>query len=80
MGEAFGELKQYQPALDAFQKAARSIRSILKARYNIGVTYDRLGQFKYAEFIYRILIRDFPELRAGLRQSGRVAFKIRTRA
>src|SRR5260221_672746 len=27
----------------------------------MGVTYDRLGQMKYAEFVYRILIRDHPD-------------------
>jgi Flp pilus assembly protein TadD len=50
----------------------------LKARYNTGVTYDRLGQPKYAEFVYRILIRDFPDfalaydsLAVSLSKSGR---------
>lgn len=78
MGEALGELKQYQPALQAFQKAAAIDQGFLKARYNIGVTYDRLGQMKYAEFIYRILIRDFPNfalaydsLAVSLSKSGR---------
>lgn len=65
LGEALGELKQYQPALAAFQKAAAIDQGFLKARYNIGVTYDRLGQMKYAEFIYRILIRDFPNFALG---------------
>lgn len=78
LGEALGELKQYQPALLAFQKAAAIDQGYLKARYNIGVTYDRLGQMKYAEFIYRILIRDFPDfalaydsLAVALSKSGR---------
>jgi len=78
LGEALGELKQYQPALQAFQKAAAIDQGFLKARYNIGVTYDRLGQMKYAEFIYRILIRDFPNfalaydsLAVSLSKSGR---------
>lgn len=65
LGEGLGELKQYQPALAAFQKAAALDQGFLKARYNIGVTYDRLGQMKYAEFIYRILIRDFPNFALG---------------
>jgi tetratricopeptide (TPR) repeat protein len=61
LGEALGEMKQFQPALQAFQKAVALDPKYLKARYNMGVTYDRLGQMKYAEFIYRILIRDFPD-------------------
>jgi len=60
-----GELKQYRPALEAFQKAVALDQKYLKARYNVGVTYDRLRQFKYAEFIYRILIRDFPDFALG---------------
>src|SRR5437879_13815513 len=78
LGEALGELKQYQPALAAFQKAAALDPSYLKARYNMGVTYDRLGQPKYAEFVYKILIRDFPvfalaydSLAVALSKSGR---------
>ena len=78
LGEALGELKQYQPALQAFQKAVALDQKYLKARYNMGVTYDRLGQNKYAEFIYRILIREFPNfplaydsLAVALSKSGR---------
>jgi Flp pilus assembly protein TadD len=50
----------------------------LKARFNMAVTYDRLGQFKYAEFVYRIIIRDNPNfalaydgLAVSLSKSGR---------
>ena len=78
LGEALGELKQFQPALQAFQKAVALDPKYLKPRYNMGVTYDRLGQMKYAEFIYRILIRDFPDfalaydsLAVSLSKSGR---------
>src|SRR2546423_15645894 len=78
LGEALGELKQYQPALEAFQRAVALNAAYLKARYNMGVTYDRLGQIKYAEFVYRILIRDFPDfalaydsLAVSLSKSGR---------
>lgn len=60
-GEALGELKQYRPALGAFQQAVALDGAYVKARYNMGVTYDRLGQMKYAEFVYRILIRDHPD-------------------
>jgi len=78
LGEALGEMKQFQPALQAFQKAVALDPKYLKARYNMGVTYDRLGQMKYAEFIYRILVRDFPgfalaydSLAVSLSKSGR---------
>src|SRR5689334_7956440 len=78
LGEALGEMKQFPPALQAFQKAVALDPKYLKARYNMGVTYDRLGQIKYAEFIYRILIRDFPDfalaydsLAVSLSKSGR---------
>ena len=46
----------------------------------MGVTYDRLGQLKYAEFVYRHLIRDKPEyslaydgLAVSLSKSGRAS-------
>jgi tetratricopeptide (TPR) repeat protein len=78
LGEALGELKQYQPALRAFQQAVNLDGSFVRARYNMGVTYDRLGQTKYAEFVYRILIREHPDfpiaydsLAVTLSKSGR---------
>jgi len=61
LGEALGELRQYPRALEAFQRAVSLDAGFVKARYNTGVTYDRLGQLKYAEFVYRILIRDHPD-------------------
>src|SRR2546421_1931946 len=48
-------------ALRSFQQAVALDGGFVKARYNMGVTYDRLGQMKYAEFVYRILIRDYPQ-------------------
>ncbi|HXI74759.1 MAG TPA: tetratricopeptide repeat protein, partial [Pyrinomonadaceae bacterium] len=78
LGEALGELKQYQLALRAFQQAVALDGSYVKARYNMGVTYDRLGQVKYAEFVYLILIREHPDfplaydsLAVALSKSGR---------
>ena len=78
LGEALGELKQYPRALEAFQQAVALDGAFVKARYNMGVTYDRLGQLKYAEFVYRILIRDHPDfalaydgLAVALSKSGR---------
>ncbi len=78
LGEALGELKQYTRALELFQQAIALDGSFLRARYNVGVTYDRMGQAKYAEFIYRILIRDYPgfalgydSLAVALSKSGR---------
>jgi tetratricopeptide (TPR) repeat protein len=78
LGEALGELKQFPRALEAFQRAVALDGKFLKARYNMGVTYDHMGQLKYAEFVYRILIRDFPDfvlaydsLAVTLSKSGR---------
>jgi tetratricopeptide (TPR) repeat protein len=78
LGEALGELKQFPRALEAFQRAVALDGRFLKARYNMGVTYDHMGQLKYAEFVYRILIRDFPDfvlaydsLAVTLSKSGR---------
>src|SRR5260370_545560 len=61
LGEALGELRQYPRALEAFQRAVALDAGFVKARYNMGVTYDHMGQLKYAEFVYRILIRDYPD-------------------
>lgn len=78
LGEALGEMKQYQAALRAFQQAVNLDGSFVRARYNMGVTYDRLGQARYAEFVYRILIREHPDfplawdsLAVTLSRSGR---------
>src|ERR1051326_5322674 len=38
LGEALGELKQYQLALKAFQQAVNLDTSYVRARYNMGVT------------------------------------------
>src|SRR4029434_4666652 len=56
-----GELKQYPAALKAFQQAIALDSGLVKARYNMGVTYEKMGQLRYAEFVYRILIRDHPD-------------------
>jgi Flp pilus assembly protein TadD len=36
-----------------------------RARYNIGITYGRLGNLKYSEFVFRLLVRDRPEYDLG---------------
>jgi tetratricopeptide (TPR) repeat protein len=61
LGEALGEMNQYQGALRAFQQAVNLDSSFVRARYNMGVTYERLGQMKYAEFVYKIVIREHPD-------------------
>jgi tetratricopeptide (TPR) repeat protein len=61
MGEALGELKQYTRAIEAFNIAARLDQKLLKARYNQGVSYDRMGNFRYAEFVFRNLIKSNPD-------------------
>jgi Flp pilus assembly protein TadD len=39
---------------------------LLRARYNIGITYGRLNNLKYAEFVFRLLVRDNPDYDLGL--------------
>jgi Flp pilus assembly protein TadD len=60
LGEALGELKQYPRALEAFNKAIGLDQKLLKAKYNQAVSYDRMGNFKYAEFVFRNLIKSNP--------------------
>ncbi len=60
LGEALGELKQYPRALEAFNKAISLDQKLLKAKYNQAVSYDRMGNFKYSEFVFRSLIKSNP--------------------
>jgi tetratricopeptide (TPR) repeat protein len=60
LGEALGELKQYLRALEAFNKAINLDQKLLKAKYNQAVSYDRMGNFRYSEFVFRSLIKNSP--------------------
>jgi tetratricopeptide (TPR) repeat protein len=60
LGEALGELKQYPRALEAFNKAISLDAKLLKAKYNQAVSYDRMGNFRYSEFVFRNLIKSNP--------------------
>lgn len=60
LGEALGELKQYPRAIEAFNKAFVLDPTLLKANYNQAVTYDRMGNFRYSEFVFRNLIKSSP--------------------
>ena len=60
LGEALVSLKQYPLAVAAFQRAVALDGNLLIAQFNMGLTYSQMGQLKYAEFIYKILIRDHP--------------------
>jgi tetratricopeptide (TPR) repeat protein len=60
LGEALGELKQYPRALEAFSRAVTLDPKLLKAKYNQAVSYDRLGNFRYSEFVFRSLIKNNP--------------------
>jgi len=60
LGEALGELKQYPRALEAFTKAITLDQKLLKAKYNQAVSYDRMGNFRYSEFVFRNLIKSSP--------------------
>jgi Flp pilus assembly protein TadD len=60
LGEALGELKQYPRALEAFNRAISLDQKLLKAKYNQAVSYDRMGNFRYSEFVFRSLIKTNP--------------------
>ena len=61
LGEALGELKQYPRALEAFNRAISLDQKLLKAKYNQAVSYDRMGNFRYSEFVFRSLIKTNPD-------------------
>ena len=61
LGEALGELKQYQRALEAFNRAISLDQKLIKAKYNQAVSYDRMGNFRYSEFVFRSLIKANPQ-------------------
>ena len=65
LGEALGELKQFPRALEAFTKAIALDPMLLKARYNQAVTYDRMRNFRYSEFVFRNLIKSYPKYSLG---------------
>ncbi len=60
LGEALGELKQYPRAIEAFTRAISLDQKLLKAKYNQAVSYDRMGNFRYSEFVFRNLIKTSP--------------------
>lgn len=60
LGEALGELKQYPRALEALNRAVSLDQKLLKAKYNQAVTYGRMGNFRYSEFVFRNLIKNNP--------------------
>src|SRR5882762_283998 len=60
LGEALGELKQFPRAIAAFNKAVGLDSTLLKAKYNQAVTYDRMKNFRYSEFVFRNLIKSNP--------------------
>jgi superkiller protein 3 len=61
LGEALGELKQYPRAIEMFGKAAALDPALLKAKYNQAVSYDRMRNFRYSEFVFRNLIKSNPQ-------------------
>jgi superkiller protein 3 len=60
LGEALGELKQFPRAIEALNRALVLDPKLLKAKYNQAVSYDRMGNFRYSEFVFRSLIRSNP--------------------
>jgi superkiller protein 3 len=65
LGEALGELKQFPRAVEAFNKAVALDSTLLKAKYNQAVTYDRMKNFRYSEFVFRNLIKSNPTYSLG---------------
>ncbi len=65
LGEALAFQKKYAPAVAAFQKAVALDNTLLIAQFNMGLAYAQMGQLKYAEFIFKILIRDHPDYAPG---------------
>lgn len=65
LGEALGEVHQFNRALESFNKAISLDPKLSRARYNVGITYGRLGNLKYAEFVFRLLVRDRPDYDLG---------------
>ena len=61
LGEALGELKQFSRAIEAFTKAIALDPKLLKAKYNQAVTYDRMKNLRYSEFVFRNLIKSNPD-------------------
>lgn len=68
LGEALGELKQYQRALESFTRAASLDPKLPKAKYNQAVSYGRMGNLRYSEFVFRNLIKTNPNY--GLAYDG----------
>jgi tetratricopeptide (TPR) repeat protein len=64
-GEVMGEQKQFPRALELFNKAISLDPSLLRARYNMGITYARMGNLKYSEFVFRGLVKNFPTYSLG---------------
>ena len=65
LGEALAYLKQFSQAVKAFQQAIALDRNLLVAQFNMGLSYAQMGQLKYAEFVYKVLIRDHPGYAPG---------------
>lgn len=65
LGESLGELKQYGRAMESFNRALVLDPTLLRARYNQGVTYARMGNSKYSEFVFRGLIKSSPDYSLG---------------
>ena len=65
LGETLGEMKQYPRAIECFNRAIALDATLLRARYNTGVTYARMGNIKYSEFVFRSLIKNSPNYSLG---------------
>jgi len=51
----------FERAIEMFGKAAALDQTLLKAKYNQAVSYDRMRNFRYSEFVFRNLIKSNPQ-------------------
>ncbi|MGI8835625.1 MAG: tetratricopeptide repeat protein [Pyrinomonadaceae bacterium] len=80
LGESLAFQKKFPQAIAAFQRANQLDKNLLIAQFNMGLTYTRMGQLKYAEFVFKVLVRDHPDYALGydgmavtLSKSGRTS-------
>jgi tetratricopeptide (TPR) repeat protein len=60
IGNAFFELGQYEKAIDAYRNALRFDPALVKADYNLALTYARMKKLSEAEQLLKKLLADDP--------------------
>ena len=79
LGQSLAFQKKYKQAVTAFQGAIELDKSCSSHNQH-GLSYTQMGQLKYAEFVYKLLVRDHPDYAPGydgmavtLAKSGRAS-------